>query len=175
VSRRRALSIHDIDLYLDQALALSGCEPSADDEIGHSIFFCPKETNCSELFTGDTRDEEMIGAALRLSRGPLEAGGIGQKTRDLFRRRVDYQQQVAEALRTILPLSAQLTFRRSDVVTDYLPHVRHMIVAEDMQEALSGQKERSGRTTRNSMRGAYERNIVLSVEERVVLEMTGLS
>ena len=150
---------------------MSGCEPSADDEIGHSIFFYPRS---SELFTSDTRDEGIIGAALRLSRGPLGAETRGQQTRDLFRRRVDYQRQVAEALRQIVPLSV-LTLRRSDVVTDYLPRVRDMIAAEDLQEALCGQKERPGRTTRNSMKGVYERNIVLSAEERVMLEMTRLS
>ena len=155
-------------------MALSGCEPSADDEIGHSIFFYPRKTSCSELFTSDTRDEEIIGAALRLSRGPLGTEYRGQETRDLFRHRVDYQRQVADALRRSLPLSV-LTLCRSDVVTDYLPRVRDIVIAEDMQEALSGAKERPGRTTRNSMRGVYERNLVFSAEERVLLEMTRLS
>lgn len=118
----------------------------------------------------------MASALIRRSRGVLEAGMTWEptsinissfRTRGLFRARVDHQRLIAEALESIVPFPI-LAMRRSAVFADYVTSIRDIVAAEDMHEVMQMQKERTGRTTRNSG-GSYVRNIALTAEERTAL------
>lgn len=134
--------------------------------------YCPRPTPKSWFGCHD-RDEEIASAALRLSRGILGIGKtLNSGTRGLFRARAAHQQHIFEALNKTVPLPV-LMMRGSGVCTDYGPRVRDIVAGEDMQEALTMQREKTGRTTRNSG-GAYVRCLKLTDAARMALDGTGL-
>jgi hypothetical protein len=77
----------------------------------------------------------------------------------------------------LIPLQSHL-LPRPAVFLDYVPWVRYMAQVDDAYE-LAGDWEanvnpRSGRMTRNSVKGSYERQLTLSDHQRGILTTTRL-
>ncbi|GLB33814.1 putative P-loop containing nucleoside triphosphate hydrolase protein [Lyophyllum shimeji] len=166
--------------HTSDALARRSCKPSNDDEIGHTMLFCPA-TEDEILFGVRNHDAEIASAAMWLSRGTLKVGRTRQptsigispfRTRELFRARVDHQVQMDKALGDIVPLPILKT-RRAEVLLEYAPSIRDIVAAEDVEERAHLQKHRPGRMTRNSG-GTFVRTLVLAPESRAALTATVL-
>lgn len=160
-----------------QALGVRSFEASADDEIGHPILYDPVPTNKGIEFNG--RGEEIASTVLQCSRGALEAGTTRNptsivknsfRTHELFHARVSHQLKMAEVILGFVPPSVWTTARTA-VYMDYEPCIRDIVASEDREELMFAQKERSGRTTRNS-RGGYERAFAVPKEVREALDWT---
>jgi hypothetical protein len=169
-----------LTIAFSQALATRSCEASGDDEIGHPILYFPIPANkVTELYD---RDEEIALTVIRRSRGSLEAGTLRaptsivktSRTHGLFHARVSHQLQMAEVVRNSIPPSVW-SMSRKDVYMDYVPFIRAIIAAEDLEEKayMDMQKERPGRATRNS-KGGYDRTFTVTTEVREALDETAL-
>jgi hypothetical protein len=125
--------------------------------------------------------------AIGCSRGILEASydtrltannSTTFRTRALFRARVEYQSKMLSLLWPgLVPLQSHL-LPRPAVFLDYVPWVRNMAQIDDAYE-LAGDWEanvnpRSGRMTRNSGKGTYERQLTLSEHQRGIIVATRL-
>ncbi|TFK43527.1 hypothetical protein BDQ12DRAFT_675122 [Crucibulum laeve] len=163
-----------------EALEYSTCIPSNDDEIGHHILFDSTRTDSSQFGLHDY-DTEIASVAISLSRGSLEAGmarGATSIHNSLeaslaFRDCKKFRNEAGEILAKVCPRAVTSTFRTS-LYTDYLPWIRHMVAADDMQESIHIQNPgRGGRTTRNSGCG-YIRMISLTEEGRAALTASAL-
>ncbi|KAH7929451.1 P-loop containing nucleoside triphosphate hydrolase protein [Leucogyrophana mollusca] len=173
-----------------EALSFNMCEPSLDDELGHSILFRPSHvSDTSDALAFYHNDELIAQEAIRLSRGahaavdtdpivasinPAASGSFPEHR--LFHSRVVYESQMVEALQHIINLPAPLMPQRS-VFLDYIPWVREMVTVDDILERLAWdgmEKEKSGRMTRNSMKAKHARSIELSADQRRLLDATRL-
>ncbi|KAG5652436.1 hypothetical protein H0H81_005032 [Sphagnurus paluster] len=141
--------VADFEVLFVQGLSWSAVEASNDDEVGHSILLCPRTTQGQ--FGPRCCDEEIASAVVWHSREALEPTCVISplRTRELFRARVEHQTQMVLALGGMVPLSVA-TMRRAEVVLEYGTRIRDIVAAEDLWESLAQQKERAGRTTRNS-------------------------
>ncbi|KAF9462653.1 hypothetical protein BDZ94DRAFT_1194298 [Collybia nuda] len=157
------------------ALAMRSLEASADDEIGHPILYDPVPTNKGIEFNG--RGEEIASTVLKSSRGILEAGTTRRptsivknsfRTHELFGARMSHQLKMAEVMQEFVPPSVWTTARTA-VYLDYVSYIRDIVAAEDRDEYIFSQKERPGRSTRNS-RGVYERTFAVSGDMREALD-----
>jgi hypothetical protein len=106
---------------------------------------------------------------------PLEAAEAPD-TRATYHARVQYQSEMMLVLGRLLPLYAPL-LPRPTVFLDYIPWIRHMVAADDVNEAqpaISAVLRRPGRTTRNSNQQRYVRWISFEDEQLRTLRGNGL-
>ncbi|KAG6332601.1 hypothetical protein ID866_6492 [Astraeus odoratus] len=178
-------------LHTPEALSFTGSEPTLDDELGHSMLFVDGRVLDTRQGLAFYRQDELIAQdAIQLSRGIHEelvtdptvtsinpAASLTREETEIFRSRVVYQSQIADALRRIVQPPAPL-MPQSSVFLDYLPWVRYMVMVDDDLERMAQEeieRGRTGRMTRNSMRTRHIRNIDLEERERETLARTRLA
>jgi hypothetical protein len=163
-------------------------EPSPDDELGHTHLF--NASGHSDALASYYTDEMIYEDMIHYSRVILEARhntrgtnsrpshGPTFQTRALFRSRVEYQSKMLALLwPTVVSLQSHL-LPRPAVFLDYIPWVRYMAHIDDMYERAgdweANVNARSGRMTRNSAKGVYERQLTLSEHQRGIIAATRL-
>jgi hypothetical protein len=143
----------------------------------------------SSVLSSYHTDEVIYEDIIRQSRGTLEVCNTTPppltstkidraafETRGLFRARVDYQSQMLDLLSLeLIPLQSHL-LPRPAVFLDYVPWIRNMAQIDDALEAAGGwdanTNSRPGRSTRNSGRTSYERQLTLSDKQREIVATT---
>ncbi|KAF8974559.1 hypothetical protein BDZ97DRAFT_35100 [Flammula alnicola] len=174
------LSFLDGSLHLDYsrnfaAVELAGYLPSDDDEIGHVILYDLHVKDTAQFGFYD-RHEDILTTAVQLSRGlfdvDVKADAITTQTFEESSRIVRYEQRLV--LQEVCPVAIWAR-RDAALPLDYIPMIRQIVEAEDMQEALEKQKRpRVGRTTRNSARSGYVRMVSVTEEARRIITRTSV-
>jgi len=178
-----------IDSYLTRmpldtpdALVFNDLEPSADDEVGHTYLFNASgaSTGLASYYQDEIIYEDIIRHSYGILDGPRPTVNVTTtfKKRALFRARVEYQSKMLDLLwPELVPLQSHL-LPRPAVFLDYVPYVRYMAEIDDNYEQTGDWEAsinpRSGRTTRNSRRGSYERQLTLSDYQREIIATTRL-
>ncbi|KAF9009047.1 hypothetical protein BDQ17DRAFT_96371 [Cyathus striatus] len=166
--------------YTPMSLQNYECTPGTDDEMGHLILF-DRGKGRGSLFGMYDHDEEIASTGAFFSRGMVEAG-MAQEPRlmeisrssfdtdSLLRARLETQNKMDGVLRQVCPANT-VSSGSGWLYTDYLPWIRHLLVADDEQEQQH-MENRRGRMTKNS--GGYVRTITLTEEGRKGLEWSSL-
>jgi hypothetical protein len=155
--------------------------------LGHTLLDKPTVTGNARGLAFYTRDADMAGTALVLSRHVCERSGAGARARaglqrcrergstrpldarSLRRARVAMESVAAAFLDDVLTVSGPL-LPRAAAVLEYTPYVRHMILADDVlaaEAAAAGQGAGPRRTRARATRwrmGEYPRYMAVSAE-----------
>ncbi|KDR83737.1 hypothetical protein GALMADRAFT_219568 [Galerina marginata CBS 339.88] len=147
--------------------------PSDDDEIGHTILYDIYAKDRPDLGHYD-RQEDMICSATDLLFGLFD---VDVRKDDASSRSIEDESKKIRVQQTrILQEISPMSRDKGGLWFDYLPYLRQMVAAEDVEEARAMEKRRRvGRRTRNSGRSGYVRTIELTEEARRGLGETGFN
>jgi len=148
---------------------LSSYLPSENDEIGHTILYDIHAKDRLEFGQHD-RQSDIICAAVEVSCRLLDVAtkeddAIAKRCEDRKKETLEREKRV---LREICP-TAVWTRGNGSLWLEYMPYVRQMVIAEDIEEEkdmLQRKANKVGRATRNSARSGYVRTIALTEEAR---------
>ncbi|KAJ3510991.1 hypothetical protein NLJ89_g4360 [Agrocybe chaxingu] len=156
------------------AADLASHVPSDDDENGHAIVhdWQGKEAAYGIL----DRHEDIISSAIQLARGlfQVDVSRDEEEAERSAEQRRRIQREQRAVLAEVCP-PATWTRRDGSLALDYLPILRQIVEAEDMEERAAATRARGGRLTRNSTRSSSRRVLEVTDAWREALLVHGLS